>query len=241
METTLRHQRLQPVQINLMRAYWIFCVVFLSGCANNNALFLKAAKTAIGKLKPSETVVLDPAYHYMRVTVGKQHVYLVLASRDPTPQGLLDTWYSGEGEVIKLMAGRIVSTYGLPTDWRAVRTATIPSWKSVLKSSRVYSRQRDVMPGYHYGLEDRITMQAIMPPKRTSLINKRTNQLVWFEEKTATQYKGEKIPTAIYAIDFSNHKERVVYSVQCLNSKLCLAFEEVGNEPTKTMRGAKSL
>ena len=216
-------------------------MVFLSGCANNNTVFLKAAKTAIGKFKPSESVVLDPAYRYMRVTVGTQHVYMALASRAPTPQGLLDTWYSGEGEVIKLLAGRIVSTYGLPTDWRVVRTATIPSWKSVLKSSGIYKRQRDVMPGYHYGIQDKITMKAIMPPKRTSFINKRPNQLVWFEERTVTQYKGEIIPTAIYAIDFSNHTERVVYSVQCLNSKLCLAFEEVGNKPAKKMRGAKSL
>ena len=224
-----------------MRAYWIFCVIFLSGCANNSTLFLKAAKTAITKIKPSETVVLDPAYRYMRVTVGKQHIYLVLASRDRTPQGFLDTWYSGEGEVIKLISGRIVSTYGLPTDWRAVRTANIPSWKSVLKSPRVYKRERDVMPGYHYGIQDRIITKAIMPPKRSSLINKSPNQLSWFEEKTETHYKGEKIPLAFYAIDFSNHTERVIYSVQCLSSKLCLAFQDLGNEPTKKMRGAKTL
>ena len=68
---------------------------------------------------------LDANLRYLRITVGSRVLLMVLGYIEPDPAGPIDTWYSQEGEVIRLQNGRIAATSGLTTAWRAVRNYSL--------------------------------------------------------------------------------------------------------------------
>ncbi len=201
----------------------IICI--LSGCSPQSSALLTTAKSTLRGSRASQAVALNPAYHYLRTTVARQTLYLALGSTETTPGGVIETWYSATGEIVRMGRGRIISTSGLPVDWREVREVDVPTWKSALIRTMYYKRERDIMPGYRLSIHDSVTLKAILPPKHSSLVGRDANSLYWFEESTHTLDIGMPIPAARYAVDFSNAGERVIYSEQCLSARLCLTFQ----------------
>src|SRR5208282_1536401 len=49
---------------------------------------------------------LDPRFNYLRVQVDRREVFLALGYVDSTPEGPVEVWYSGTGEVLRLRDGR---------------------------------------------------------------------------------------------------------------------------------------
>ena len=102
-----------------------------------------------------------------------------------------------------------------------------------------YQRVRDVMPGYHSGLRDQVTVQAITPPSQVSTLQAlNPGDLQWFEETSElldqarvdqTQESAELDPvhTALPVARFAvvPGTEHVVYSEQCLSSSVCLTLQ----------------
>ena len=172
----------------------------------------------------ADNINLNPNLRYLRVTVRGRVVLMVLGYVEPHPEGAIDTWYSSEGEVIRLQNGRVVGTAGLETNWRAVRNSSLPAWKDMLGRSAVtYKRERDQMPGYRFGIAETVSLYPV--PVQTNAKHKglSVQGLRWYEEAVLGKPGGP--PSARYALLAKNGDPRVVYGEQCLVTDLCIAWQ----------------
>ena len=111
----------------LRKSFWFTLLALsLAGCGHTPVT--RTLFDTFGKAPGVDAINLNPAYRYLRVSVGGRDALLVLGYSDPTPTGPIETWYSSAGEVLKLQNGRIFSTVGLRIDWRAVTYTESPSW-----------------------------------------------------------------------------------------------------------------
>lgn len=193
--------------------------------------------TARGIWSPTSAVDstrLNPRLGYLRVSIDGRAALLVLGYVDPHPQGRIEVWYSAQREVLKLQNGRVVGVTGLTTEWRGVALPALPDWSALLASPQPleWTRRRDVMPGYRYGVEDRLTLKRIAPPEDSRLVGKGSRNLIWFEETVAPDARGERaLPPARYALDLRATGEPVVYGEACVAPDLCFAWQRWPAEP----------
>ena len=174
-----------------------------------------------------DDIALNPALRYLRVTVRGRVVLMVLGYIEPHAEGQIETWYSAEGEVMRLQNGRVVATTGLETDWRAVRNFSLPAWKDVAsmagRAPVVYRRERDEMPGYRYGIAETVSLYAVPAPFNARLAVLPSQGLRWYEEAVRGQPDG--LPSARFALQTRDGEPRVVYGEQCLSLNLCIAWQ----------------
>lgn len=155
---------------------------------------------------------------------------LVLGYVEPQVDGPVQVWYSAEREVLRLKNGRIVGAVGLTTEWRNVKLEGAAAW-SLLNNSTQDShwiRIRDVMPGYRIGVRDDLYLRLISPPRRSAIQDLDPDSLTWYEERLENHRDGsnhDQLPPARYAIAVEDGSETVVYSEQCLSSKLCFSLQ----------------
>lgn len=167
---------------------------------------------------------LSTQFKYLRVQYNQlPAVYMVLGYVDTKESQTIQTWYSADGEVIKLEEGRIVGTVGLPHDWSQVKLSGLPSWK-VLSSGQPasYSRQRDTKMGYAYSVLDNVQVNlrsanahSPLPPTAPQL----PSTAWWVEESTSA------LPTAYIAVIPEKNDLLWVYSYQCLSPQACLSMQ----------------
>ena len=176
------------------------------------------------------TAKLNPAYRYLRVQVqGQPPALMVLGYVDPDPLGDIEVWYSSQREVIKLQNGRIVSTTGLETNWRAVRfSAAPPAWSGAPSEGVFYNRLRDEMPGHRYALSDQLQLKPLagLPSigLPASLPREQANTYRWFSE-TALNSGDALLPPSWFAWGAYRGQSTVVYSQQCLSATFCLQLQ----------------
>jgi len=174
-----------------------------------------------------DTFKLNPNLRYLRVVVRDRVVLMVLGYTEPHPEGEIETWYSAEGEVIRLQNGRITGTAGLEINWRAVRNFSLPSWNDMAGMARgakvTYRRERDEMPGYRFGIAESISFYSVPVPWNAKLARLPAQGLRWYEEAVLGQPDG--LPSARFALHAKNGEPRVVYGEQCLSPSLCLAWQ----------------
>jgi len=197
----------------------------LAACSTGSEAVLDTALS----LRPAspDTAKLNPKYRYLRVQVGGQIALLVLGYIEPHPQGEIEVWYSAEREVLKLQNGRVVGALGLTTEWRRVTVPALPDWGALIASSEPlhWTRRRDVMPGYRYGVEDRLTLRRIAPVGNSRLVGLEPASLTWFEETDAPTAGEDALPTVRYALDLRAIGDPVVYGEVCLTKDLCFAWQ----------------
>lgn len=184
----------------------------------------------------------NPSYRYLRTVINGRTIYMVLGYVDQRAEGPVEVWYSSSGEVVKLLDGRLVGTTGLATDWRDVRFPALPAWPAgaadasapssssasspaASPSAQRFVRERDLMPGYRFGIRDDIVRTAVPPPQKSALTTASAASLRWFEERSASRPAEASVPPARFAISESSGTSRVVYSEQCISSDLCMSFE----------------
>lgn len=196
-----------------------------SGCSTGSEAVLDTA-LSLRRTGP-DAAKLNPSYRYLRVVVDGRVALLVLGYIEPHPQGPIEVWYSAEREVLKLQNGRVVGALGLTTEWRRVALPALPDWGTLLASSEPlrWTRTRDVMPGYRYGVEDRLTLTRIAPVDNSRLVGVDPASLTWFEETDAPAPGEEALPTVRYALDLRAIGEPVVYGEACLTKELCFAWQ----------------
>ena len=175
-----------------------------------------------------DAVKLNPNLKYLRVTVRDRSVLMVLGYLDNTPQGNVETWYSSEGEVLRLLNGRVLSTNGLELDWRNVRYASLPAWSeleglSSNSSSFQFTRTHDQMPSYRFGISELVNLYGIGAPSNSNLVGLPSSQLKWFEEKVKGTWHG--LPSARYGLGTKDGQSVVVYGEQCFSSELCFSWQ----------------
>ena len=170
---------------------------------------------------------LNPNFRYLRVTIAGRVVLLALGNEDVDALGLVEVWYSAEREVLRLQNGRLVGATGLTTEWRSVLMPELPSWSMLARGEKVYqwTRVRDVMPGYRFGVRDGMSVRVISAPRKSELQKVDAQGLTWFEERVDSIGGGEVLPRALYAVDMRDGKEVVVYGEQCLDKDLCFSWQ----------------
>ncbi len=215
------------------------CVLWLSACSSNSSALMDTLKQANPFAKPP-SVRLLPRYSYLRTVVSGRVLYLVLGYVDARPEGDLETWYSASGEVIRLLNGRIFSTAGLATDWRAVRAPSVPAWTSLAATAATeatqapakpvgpwrYARERDAMPGYRFGIQEQVEIKVAPVPSTSQLDGVRADSLLWFQEQTMGP-GAEALPLARYGVEVQAGQAKVIYSEQCLSAQLCFSFQHL--------------
>ncbi len=179
---------------------------------------------ALSTGKSVDAINLNPNLRYLRVTARGRVVLMVLGYVESAPDGDLETWYSSEGEVLRLKSGRVVATVGLETDWREVRNVSLPPWKGFTGQSPVtYQRERDEMPGFRFGIAETVSLYAVRAPTNALLVGLPAQELRWFEEAVQGQFGG--LSSARYALRTTDGEPRVVYGEQCLSPNFCLAWQ----------------
>ncbi|MDD5247885.1 MAG: YjbF family lipoprotein [Rhodocyclaceae bacterium] len=205
----------------------LLAAAVVSGCASESAAIGKTVGMLVSSSDPTAQATLRPDYRYLRATVDGRTVLLVLGYVEPHPGGNIDVWYSAEHEVIKLQHGHIIATAGLATDWREVRFVAPPDWHAMAaQQTTTYTRERDEMPGYHFGIREVVTARPIAAPGTTLIKAIDPASLRWIEESAQSQTPNAvPLPPARFAFDPRADNETVIYSEQCLSPSLCLALQ----------------
>ena len=209
--------------------------VGLVGCASNSTPLADVLSAVVSeRFGSGEESTLDikpdSHYRYLKIEVdGRSPALLVLGYIDAHPQGDIEVWYSAKREVIKTQNGRIVSTTGLETDWRAVRFPSAPPrWTEVLMQRGVYLRLRDEMPGHRFAIADHLALESWhgVPPISlpTSIPDQQARAYGWFRETTLDS-TAPFLPPAWYAWSVYRGQPTVVYSEQCLSATFCLKLQ----------------
>jgi hypothetical protein len=202
---------------------WLWVFVFLiAGCSTINNPALSTLRHVSGHQTSNISSQLSPHFQYLRVVNANREVYLALGNVDQTSEGQpVEVWYSANHEVLRISNGHVVGAIGMFTEWRHVNMPHLPPWSQLAASGHAYAwvRERDVMPGYHYGVQDTLLLRAIAPPQHSNLQGWVANQLKWFEEDDSS--KLNPLPPAYFAV----MGDQVVYSYQCLDSKMCLSWQ----------------
>ena len=200
----------------------LFMAMFVQGCGHTPVT--RTLVDAFGAGKEVASVVLSPNFRYLRVTASGREALMVLGYSDPHYDGPIDTWYSSQGEVLRLQNGRILSTAGLELNWHAVRYKGLLDWETLVDQNRaVFIRERDEMPGHRFGLVDRVALYPVPAPKDAHLIGVDPKKLKWFEERVQTTQQTQ--PSARYGLRLEAGETKVVYGEQCLSERLCISWQ----------------
>ena len=200
----------------------------LTGCVQTPVSQTLVEAFGSGKNSKVDAIKLNPNLKYLRVTVRDRSVLMVLGYLDNTPQGNIETWYSSEGEVLRLLNGRVLSTNGLELDWRNVKYISLPAWSELsglnANTAQVeFTRTYDQMPAYKFGVSEVVSLYGVNAPSNSNLAGLPANQLKWFEEKV----KGttHTLPSARYGLTNKDGQTLVVYGEQCFSSELCFSWQ----------------
>jgi hypothetical protein len=204
-------------------SWLILIVVAFSGCGGINPVIDMTTTL----LPFNSTVVsFQPGFEYLAVNLNGRKTHIALGHRVKQGDTLHEYWYSGEREMMHLANGRIVEVQGMTYEVRAT-TTEVPSWQSIADSSQyiVWSRQRDVMPGYRYGLVEYVISQKVTPSAKERDLIKNENA-IWVEEEIKSKNTDGK--AWIYGDLFAIVNDQVIYSQQCVSAALCFTLQPLG-------------
>lgn len=198
----------------------VFLPLFLiSSCSTLGNPVLKTFGHVLNFGEGDAVRKFDPNYRYLRLVVDGRVTFLASSGRESDP---VELWYSPTDEVLKMKNGRVVGDTGVFVEWRHVVLPDFPSWERLAQEkSYRWTRIRDVMPGYQYGIRDELFLHVVPPPERSALLGLDPKSLTWFEEDDLS--KIDPLPPAFYALD--PKQNRVVYGVVCLAKELCFSWQ----------------
>lgn len=224
-------------RMHVLRKFLLLLVpLALVSCASGGSAILQTLQNVWSGSADVSMRPLNPNFRYLRLVVDGQSVLLALGYTDAHAQGPIEVWYSAQKEVLRLQNGRLVGASGTVTEWHAVSLPELPSWSELAKSSVPirWTRSRDLMPGYRYGVKDALVTRVVAPPRRSQLLGIDPQSLVWFEESVesgeqfalrGTDGKHEKLPASRYAVALGQGTGTVVYAEQCLSPELCFSWQ----------------
>jgi hypothetical protein len=242
---SLKAPRVGLVTRLLKRCLWAAFFLGIGGCSSGSSAMLDAARLVYKGPPATAQPNFNPAYRYLRTRIGNRIIFMVLGYIDQRAEGPVEVWYSGNGEVVRLLNGQLVGTTGLSIDWLNVRLTGLPAWpiagavSAGGASHQSYTRQRDLMPGYRFGIRDEIVRISVPPPKNTFLVGTDSASLQWYEERSESRPATASLPTARFGVSSASGIPQVVYSEQCLSSDLCMSFQQ-WPPPTPAAGGSTS-
>lgn len=195
----------------------------LPACSSRIDAMAQTAKVFFqGDANASAATALNPSVRYLRVEASGRTLFLALGYIDSHPLGPIEVWYSGKGEVLRLQNGHVVGLTGTEIEWRQARLSLVPQWPESSATSTAYSRVRDVMPGYRFGIVDQLTIRSVGAPARSNLALLPASSLRWFEAREAQA----ALPAARFALSGAPGAGTVVYAEQCFSATFCLSWQQ---------------
>jgi len=179
--------------------------------------------------KSTQIKLYKPGFEYLAVSLDGRASVMALGERRVYGRGesrhVHEHWYTGQGEMLYLVDGRIQQVLGFTHEWRG-QTSMPPIWDAVLSNSREISWRRvlDVMPGYRYNLIDTVTTYKTTAPQR--LPDGVSPQAQWVADLVNS--KDDDGLEWWYLQKFAVLNSRVVYSEQCIDKALCLKMRPLG-------------
>ena len=203
-------------------------LALLTGCVQTPVTQTLTEAFGKGKSSNIDAIKLNPNLKYLRVTVRDRAVLMVQGYSENSPKGIVETWYSSQGEVLKLLNGRVVSTNGFAIDWRNVNDVPFPNWTelnalNLSATSFEFKRTYDQMTAYQFGVSETLQLYGVRTPTNANLVGLPSNQLKWVEEKVKGTAHG--LPSARYGLSTKNGQTFVVYGEQCFSSELCFSWQ----------------
>ncbi|MEI7679946.1 MAG: YjbF family lipoprotein [Betaproteobacteria bacterium] len=213
-------------------------VALLPACSSGGSAMLQTLRS-VAPGDDAARAIPNPNFQYLRVTVDGRLALFVLGYIDPHPLGPVEVWYSAEKEVLRLQNGRLVGATGSPTEWQGVDIPLLPAWATLARTTEPlqWTRTRDVMPGYRFGLRDALSLRVTAAPDKSALLGITPQSLVWFEERmqppptatgvfsTLNPSDDNNLPVARYALALRDGKSTIVYGEQCLSARLCFSWQ----------------
>ena len=216
--------------------YKSICAVVL-GCCLSACQGVNPVLDTVGVLFPTS----EPSAHhqvgfeYLRVSYAAHRVDLALGWRTTDGPVVHEYWYSGQREMLHLLNGRLFNVIGVTQELRAqlpVNPAA-PSWQAIAMASQskanggalVWSRTRDLQPGYRYGVVEYIASRQIKPSDEQKAWAS-SAAAVWFEDQVESKTRDGQVWR--YMEWFAVVDDRVVHSLQCVGPDLCLRLQPLG-------------
>jgi hypothetical protein len=210
----------------------------LGGCATGGSPIVQSIQALVstggtGVAKDAIPGAPDLRYSYLRVQVpGHPPGLMVLGYVDPDPAGPIEVWYSANRETLRLQNGRVISATGTLQEWSGVKYVPAPpAWADVSGAGTSYTRQRDVMPGYRFGIREQVKVQAwpALPfvELPDTLPAAKAASYRWYRESTLLQ-QGQTtpaLPEAWFAWGKHRGVNQIVYSEQCLSPDFCMKLQ----------------
>jgi hypothetical protein len=196
----------------------LVATLVLTGCESSSRLAGRML-TAAWQGPEAPPPPKDSRFEYLQVRTRDQVSYWALGYREPARGGprawgqTQEAWYSGSGQVLELVDGRIVSTAGLPVDWRATAGDGVPALQAMLTAAPLtYQRVRDVSPGYRYGVRDEIEVRTETLADGTIVVS----------EHVSATTAARSLPDAKFFFSRDGTGAvRLTHSLQCLDEEWC--------------------
>lgn len=208
---------------NFRRAFFYFVFFLLTACQSNPTF--DTFKTLLPWAKKYSQV--QAGFEYILVSTNGHYALMALGERrvDETKNHTHENWYTGQGEMLYLVDGRIQQALGFTNEIRG-QTNSPPPWKVVIESRKVLTWQRhiDLMPGYRYGVLESITTNRIEKPRK--LPDSLPNSTEWVADVIESKASNGQVWRLIQR--FALHEGRVVYSEQCIGKDLCIQIRNLG-------------
>lgn len=167
----------------------------------------------------------QPGLEYLHITLDGRDAAMALGYRQVKGLDVHEHWYSGQREMLYLVNGRVVEVQGMTHEIRK-QSDKAPRWQDLAESKRplVWSRTKDLMPGYRYGQVEYIISQWVEPtPKEAGLVNQPAQ---WFIEQVKSKtFDGREW---LYNETYAVVKNQVIYSQQCFSPEVCLTLRPIG-------------
>jgi len=210
------HQVMRFFRISLLTFLWL---LGLTACQGSNPVLETASVLWTTSEGPSH---LSPKFEYLRVEHQGRVTFLALGRREIQEGLVVEDWYSAQRELLQLRNGRIHHVIGMTHEIRAIK-GTPASWSLILQATQpvVWSRSLDLMPGYRYGVVERITTRTTQDP---SVMPKGAAvSMQWLAEDVIRTEPGGA--QSSYKQWFAIDKDEIVYSVQCVGPDMCFKLQ----------------
>lgn len=197
-------------------------VLVAQGCRSSNPVY----DTLTNVLPWSKQYAsLQPGFEYLWVSAGGKASVMALGSRAVRGNDVHEHWYTGQGEMLYLVNGRVQQALGFTHEVRQ-QIGAPPTWAALGQSPQPvqWSRQLDVMPGYRLGVQEYVVSSPMAEPTRLPDGVPPTAQ--WYVDAVSSTH-ANGLPWR-YEQRFARLNDRVVYSEQCVAAALCLKLRPLG-------------
>lgn len=194
----------------------------LSGCQGLNPVNDTAGYLFRSK---SPKVNFLKGFEYLEIEWRGRTSTMVLGYRESQGSQVSEHWYSGQGEMLQLINGRIVQVIGMTKEVRNVSSYP-PAWTDILtdQSSVAWMQTKEVMPRYRIGLQEFMMSRQSTPAASEKALA--ADATGWIIEEVKS--KNEKGMPWFYQQKFALISNRVVYSEQCVTHEMCFKLKPLG-------------